>query len=99
MKQVYKFDDNGWYIEPVIIKDGDALPANCADKALPQPNWKPRFDKSQNVWIETITDEEKAALTNVTAPKSEIDILKEQNADLNLQVIEIWETLITGGIA
>jgi hypothetical protein len=35
---------------------------------------------------------------NTDVPKSEIDILKDQNAELNLQIIDLWETLINGGL-
>ena len=31
--------------------------------------------------------------------KEKIESLQEENANLNLQVIDIWETLINGGIA
>jgi hypothetical protein len=31
-------------------------------------------------------------------PKTEIDILKDQNADLNLQIIDLWETLLGSGV-
>lgn len=30
---------------------------------------------------------------------NEVTKLKDQNADLNLQIIELWETLIIGGVA
>jgi hypothetical protein len=62
MKQVYKYDENGIYIEPIIIQpneNGDyELPENCTEKELHQPNWKPVFNKELNDWVETITDVE-----------------------------------------
>ena len=103
MKQVFKYDLDGKYIEPVIIFPDEngvyIIPTDCTDKELPQPNWLPVFDKVKKVWVETISDAEKTALQNIEQPKSEIEILKEQNSDLNLQIIEIWETLINGGVA
>lgn len=99
MKQVYRFDDAGQYLEPVLIGENDPLPADCTEKPLPQPNWKPIFNKTKKAWVETITEEEKQTIANVEQPKSELEIVKEQNAELNLQIIEIWETLINGGVA
>lgn len=63
MKQVYKFDSEGKFIEPVIIYPNDediyTIPPNCTATELPVPNWKPVFDKVRKVWVETITDEDK----------------------------------------
>jgi hypothetical protein len=93
MKQVYKFDDKGQYLEPVIVYD-DKLPFDCTDKEPPQPNWKPVFKDGE--WVETATYEEMNP--TVVVVKSEMDIVKEQNEDLNLQIITLWETLIDGGV-
>lgn len=32
------------------------------------------------------------------APKAEIEIVKEENAKLNTQIIDLWETLISAGV-
>ncbi|PFP30271.1 hypothetical protein COJ96_06045 [Bacillus sp. AFS073361] len=53
MKQVYKYDSAGKYVEPVLIADGAPIPANCTDKPLPQPNWKPVL--KNGAWVETGT--------------------------------------------
>ena len=54
--QVYRFDSNGYYVEPVVLNDGDPIPEDCTDIPLPQPNWKPKFVNGE--WIETATEEE-----------------------------------------
>lgn len=36
--------------------------------------------------------------TGKTKKETEIDALKDENAQLNLQLIDLWETLINGGI-
>lgn len=56
MKQVFRFNKQGHYVEPVLIEDEDEIPFDCTDKELPQPNWKPIFQNGD--WVETITDEE-----------------------------------------
>lgn len=62
MLQVYKYDENGTYIEPIILEPNEedeyVLPENCTDKPLPQPNWKPIFDKVKNEWVEAINQTE-----------------------------------------
>lgn len=59
--QVYKYDDKGYFIEPVIIEaneDGSyTIPNSCTDVELPQPNYKPHFNIEKNEW-EDITKEE-----------------------------------------
>jgi hypothetical protein len=57
MKQAYKYDAEGKYIEPVMLEEDESLPANCTDIPLPQPNWKPVFINGK--WMETATEEEK----------------------------------------
>lgn len=94
MKQVYRFGNQGTFIEPVIIRDGEAIPVDCTDKELPQPNWKPVFDKVKKIWVETITETEKQQLTNVEQPKTEVEILREETAQLNLAIIDLYEILM-----
>lgn len=94
MRQVYKYDSEGNYKEPIMIEDNEPIPPNCTDKELLQPNWELVFDKAKNEWIETITDTEKEALTNIEQPKTEIEILREENAQLNLAVIDLYEILM-----
>ena len=49
--QLYKFDEEGYYIEPIIADFiGEETPENVTDVAPPQPNYRPRFDGEK--WIE-----------------------------------------------
>jgi hypothetical protein len=41
MREVYKYDGNGNFIEPVLIFDEQEIPFRCTDQKLPQPNYKP----------------------------------------------------------
>jgi hypothetical protein len=34
MKQVFKIDSNGFYVEPVILQDNDKTPTDCVE-AMP----------------------------------------------------------------
>ncbi|MED4206600.1 hypothetical protein [Neobacillus mesonae] len=86
MRQVFRFDKDGYFVEPVIIMEGETIPFDCTEKDLPQPCWKPKFDGVR--WIEMATEEEKKP---PAPPKSEIDILREQNALLKAQNIALSE--------
>lgn len=98
MKQVYKYDENGLFLEPIVIYPNESglyvIPNDCTDKELPQPNWKPVFDKIKKVWVDKITEKEKEALANFIPEKSEVELLREENAQLNLAIIDLYEILM-----
>lgn len=81
INQVYRINEKGEPIEPVEIfpdENGNIrIPKDCVDVPLPQPNWKPIFNRQLNVWIETATDEEKGAITPIPV-KSETQLLQER---------------------
>jgi hypothetical protein len=35
MKQVFKIDSNGFYVEPVILQDNDKTPMDCVETMPP----------------------------------------------------------------
>ncbi|MEH7511597.1 hypothetical protein V7146_02450 [Gottfriedia acidiceleris] len=86
MKQVYKFDEDGNYIEPVLIGDDEPIPSDCTELELPQPNYKPVFKDGS--WVETITKEELEEIQNKPQAKSDFEALKEENAALKQQVMQ-----------
>jgi hypothetical protein len=87
---VYRFDKDGFYIEPVTLKEDQEIPANCTDIPLPTVNYKPKFKDA--VWVETLSDEEIEVLKNTPLPLSPIEELKKQQADL------IFELMMNGVI-
>jgi hypothetical protein len=89
---VYRYDENGFYVEPVHVEDGQQpIPINCTDQPLPQPNYKPQF--SNGSWVETLTQEEIDALLNTPKPKSELEVLKENQGLMQ----KALDDLILGG--
>jgi hypothetical protein len=88
MKQIFKYDDEGKYIEPILIGDEEEFPENCTDKELPQPNYKPVFKDGE--WVETITQEELDELLNKPKPKTDEERLSLIEAAL--------DDLLLGGI-
>ncbi|PEJ57388.1 hypothetical protein CN692_13320 [Bacillus sp. AFS002410] len=93
MKQVYRFDENGKYIEPVLLGDDEEIEEDCTEKPLPQPNYRPIFNGSE--WVETITQEELDEMLNRPQDKTEIEILKER---LALSEAAIDFLIMNGGL-
>lgn len=91
MKQVYRFDDQGHYKEPVMIQEWQQIPSDCTDKELPQPNWKPVFQNGE--WIETATEEEK---NPVIIPKPSVE---ETLVQMEQDVADLWYSVMMGGLA
>ena len=87
MKQVFRFDNNGCYLEPVVIQEGQDVPSDCTDQPLPQPNWKPVFKDGK--WIETVTPDE------LLAPKK-AQKAAELNSAYAAELTGGFETLATG---
>jgi hypothetical protein len=96
MKQVWKIDTDGFYLEPVKIQDDEELTEDLIDIEPPQGAHKARFDGEK--WVETVPQDEIDAQLNPPIEKTEIDILKEENAQLTLDIINLWETLLVSGV-
>ncbi|CAM4161462.1 hypothetical protein BS11774_01090 [Bacillus subtilis] len=94
MLQVYRYDENYMFIEPILVTEIDEkgdyiIPADCTTVELPDsPSlFKPKFDTENQEWTETATQEEIEAILNSGGKEiSAIDLLKQQNASLSLQV-------------
>jgi hypothetical protein len=91
MKEVYHYDENGFYIEPVKLKDGENMPINCTEIKPMGSFYRGKFENGQ--WIESLTEAEIDELINATQqPVSELDELKKQQTDL------VFTLLINGVI-
>jgi hypothetical protein len=106
MKQINQVDVTGLYIGPFIASDEQiSRHLNPDDEftlglvvidPIPEGFYKPKWNGSE--WTEGLTEEQIASLKNAPAEPSEIEVLKAQSADLNLQIIDLWEVLIDGGV-
>lgn len=56
MKQVFKVDENGYFVEPVLIEDDEELPSDCVEIPFPDGMYRPKWDGNQ--WLEGLTPEE-----------------------------------------
>jgi hypothetical protein len=92
MKQVFKIDDQGFYIEPVIVKDDEELEENLIETPIPEGFYRPRWNG--NEWVEGLTNEEIEQLKQQHQPQlSEVDLLKQENEELK-QRLEAAELAI-----
>lgn len=64
MKQIYKYDNNGFYLEPVRIEDNTIIPTNCTVTPVPNGLFKARYIAGQ--WVEGLSDNDISALTGNT---------------------------------
>jgi hypothetical protein len=69
MKQVFKIDSNGFYVEPVILQDNDKTRSDCVE-TMPPSLFKAKF--LDGAWVEgatakEITDIKKCSSTCIRA--------------------------------
>jgi ubiquinone biosynthesis protein UbiJ len=83
VRQVYRFDSEHYYKEPVILQDDEAIPSDCVYDAPQDGMYKAKRMNGQ--WVEALTDEEINAL-RTPSPKSEVEILREQVEELRKEI-------------
>jgi hypothetical protein len=96
MRQVFKIDDDGFYVEPVIVYSNEngeyEIPSDCIEIPVPEGLYKPKWNGSE--WVEGLSQEEIEALKQQNQPQpSELDLLKQENAELK-QRLEAAESAI-----
>jgi len=92
VKLLHRYDENGLYIEDVMVEMDSMgrydVPDRCTEVPPPQPNWKPVFDRETGKWVETITQEE---LDEIHRPKerplTETEILGQQMTERELEAM------------
>ncbi|MCY9083723.1 hypothetical protein MOE57_14730 [Bacillus inaquosorum] len=97
MIQVYRYDENFVFAEPVLVNEKDdagnyVIPGFCTEIAPPDsPSlFKPKFNTETQEWTESATQEEIDAILNSgNVEVSAIDLLKQQNAKLTLQLATV----------
>jgi len=62
MKQVFKIDKDGFFIEPVIIANNEKLSSNYVEDMIPYGLYKPKWNGKE--WVEGATQEEIDAIRN-----------------------------------
>lgn len=86
MKPYALYNKQGMYLDYVLLKDGDDVPENATPILPLDGMYKAKFTGSE--WLETITEEELAALNQPTPPSNE-EILGQQMTDLELRLFAL----------
>ncbi|EAC7998108.1 hypothetical protein [Listeria monocytogenes] len=77
MRQIFMYDTNGKYVEPVLIAEDAELPEQTTEVAPPQPMFDPTFHPATNTWTD-ISEEEWLSKNPIPEPeKTEIEKLRE----------------------
>jgi N-methylhydantoinase B/oxoprolinase/acetone carboxylase alpha subunit len=74
-KQVYRIDQDGYFIEPVLINEDEKIPADCVEVFPTSGMYKQKWNGT--AWVEGLSQAEIDALKNVAEPVSELDKLKK----------------------
>ena len=108
--QVVRIDKNGYFIEDVILKDEEEIPANCIETLVPtktQGFYKPKWTGTE--WIESLTQEEIDAINNAaTEPTTEEQLMLamaeldaqrvKDKLETQLAIAELTNTIIGGTV-
>ncbi|EJT8451551.1 hypothetical protein CKA04_15400 [Listeria monocytogenes] len=77
MRQIFMYDTNGKYVEPVLIAEDAELPEQTTEVAPPQPMFDPTFNAMNQTWTD-ISEEEWLSKNPIPEPeKTEIEKLRE----------------------
>lgn len=92
MKQVYRIDHNGFYVEPVILEENEPIPSDCVEglplEGLLKLKW------NGEAWEEGATLEEQEAFLSQIQPVSELEHLKQENQQLKKRVEETENAIL-----
>ncbi len=84
MRQLYRINENGYYIEPVILKKDKHIPDDCIVERPPNGLYRAKWTGAE--WIEDMTEEEINAIKNRPRELSEIDIMRNYQLDLDFRI-------------
>lgn len=91
MKQVFKIDSDGFYLEPVILSDNEAIPSDCVEEFPTEGMFKHKWNGT--VWEEGLSQEEIDAIKNAPVPKTEAQILGEQLVAKDIEIMQLNDKL------
>jgi hypothetical protein len=93
LKQVFRIDEQGFFVEPVLLKDSESTPSDCVTE-MPTPGLF-RAKRVGGKWTEGMPQTVIDSLQNVTQPVSELDQLKKKQ---ELMQAALDDLLLGGGL-
>lgn len=88
---IAKIDEQGLFIEDILIKDNEETPTDCIEIPCPEGFHRPKWDGIG--WVEGLTQEEIDAIKNAPKEPTETELLQQKVAQLE----QIIDTMLTGG--
>jgi len=85
MSEVYRFDSNGIYIEPVQLNDNENIPDDCTEIKPEDGLYKAKFENGQ--WAESLTVDEINTIKNAPQLLSNAEQNQKDIADLTFQLM------------
>ena len=85
---VSKIDENGYFVEDVIVKKGEEIPSDCIETRLDTSErgyYRPRWTGTK--WIEDMSQEEIDALNNQPKEPTKEELLEQRINDLELYIL------------
>ena len=76
MKQVYKIDIDGFYLEPVLIGNDEVAPKDCVTVPPTEGMFKAQF--KNGMWVESLSQTEIDKLKNAPREKTQLELMQEQ---------------------
>lgn len=97
-KQVYKIDDNGFYVEPVLVSVDEELTEDLVEIPFPNGLYRPKWTGTE--WIEGATQEEIDNIKNQQPEPNEVEKIKQHLINTENALLSIMDTMIgKGGIS
>ncbi|MBO0962933.1 hypothetical protein J1P26_24995 [Neobacillus sp. MM2021_6] len=94
IEQVSIVDDQGNYLEPLLVFPYDVLPVNLVRDPVPEGLYQPRWDGAK--WVEGLSEDELRNRQLQNIPISEIDKIREESQMNALAIMELTELLLGG---
>lgn len=87
VKKVLKIDNNGFFVEDVILKDSEEILVDYIQTECPDGFYKPKWNGTE--WVEGLTQEEIEEFKNKPRELSEIEQLKIIQAEQFESILEL----------
>lgn len=85
MKQVFKIDSEGFYLEPYIPQPNEVMDFDYVGVMPTEGLYKHKWNGTE--WVEGLSQAEIDTIKNAPQPVSELDQLKKQQADLVFELM------------
>jgi len=87
MKKVLRIDNNGLFIEDVILQDNEIIPADCVEIVCTGQFYRPKWNGT--IWVEGLTQTEIDAIINSVPVNAKLEAVAEIEAATTIEGLRI----------